>query len=83
MIAGQVVGLDIGCGANLIYPLLGAAVHGWKFVAVDVTDVAMAGARANAALNPHLVHLIEVSMITGLEFTARMQPAPGCSATEL
>mmetsp|Transcript_2504 Transcript_2504/g.7537 ORF Transcript_2504/g.7537 Transcript_2504/m.7537 type:complete len:429 (-) Transcript_2504:2387-3673(-) len=57
---GQVVGLDIGCGANLIYPLLGAAVHGWKFVAVDVTDVAMAGARANAALNPHLVHLIEV-----------------------
>ena len=24
--------LDVGCGANLIYPLLGAALRGWRFV---------------------------------------------------
>lgn len=25
-------GLDIGTGANCIYPLLGASMHGWHFV---------------------------------------------------
>lgn len=60
--AGQVVGLDIGCGANLIYPLLGAAQHGWRFVGTDVTDVAVAGAHANLAANPHLAPLIEVTL---------------------
>lgn len=25
-------GIDIGTGANCVYPLLGAAIHGWKFV---------------------------------------------------
>lgn len=57
------MGLDIGCGANLIYPLLGAAQHGWRFVGADITDVAIAGARANLASNPHLAPLIEVSII--------------------
>lgn len=57
---GAVVGLDIGCGASLIYPLLGAAQHGWRFVAADITDAAIDGAHANVALNPHLKQLIEV-----------------------
>jgi 23S rRNA (adenine1618-N6)-methyltransferase len=52
--------LDVGCGANLIYPLLGAAQHGWRFVAADVTDAAISGATANLAANPHLAHLIQV-----------------------
>eukprot|EP00798_Chlamydomonas_sp_ICE-L_P024671 gene24671-10301_t len=30
-------GLDIGCGANFIYCLLGAAVYGWEMVGADVT----------------------------------------------
>ncbi|WP_133408239.1 23S rRNA (adenine(1618)-N(6))-methyltransferase RlmF [Parashewanella tropica] len=29
-------GLDIGCGANLIYPLLGQSVYGWQFVGSDI-----------------------------------------------
>lgn len=28
----QVAGIDIGTGANCIYPLLGTALHGWRFV---------------------------------------------------
>ena len=29
-------GLDIGCGASLIYPLLGQKVYGWAFVGSDI-----------------------------------------------
>ena len=53
-------GLDIGCGANLIYPLLGAAMNGWAFVAADVTPVAVEWACRNAAANPHLSPLLHV-----------------------
>jgi 23S rRNA (adenine1618-N6)-methyltransferase len=28
----DVRGLDIGVGANCVYPLLGAAINGWSFV---------------------------------------------------
>ncbi len=52
--------LDVGCGANLIYPLLGAAMHGWAFVAADVTAPALEWAGKNRAANPHLSPLIEV-----------------------
>ncbi|MCO5597504.1 hypothetical protein L7F22_051582 [Adiantum nelumboides] len=31
-------GLDIGTGANCIYPLLGAAIHGWHFVGTGVIE---------------------------------------------
>ncbi|KAK9805663.1 hypothetical protein WJX72_010774 [[Myrmecia] bisecta] len=60
--AGQarVLGLDIGCGANLIYPLLGAAINGWCFVGVDVTDVAIDWAQRNVNANPHLARLIHI-----------------------
>ena len=33
----RVRGLDIGCGASCIYPLLGHAIHGWSFVGTDVS----------------------------------------------
>jgi hypothetical protein len=56
----EVRGLDIGCGANLVYPLLGAAMLGWHFVGVDVTPVALEWARLNREANPALSGLIEV-----------------------
>ena len=55
--------LDIGCGANLIYPLLGAAMHGWHFVGVDITDTAIEWARKNAAANPQLAQLLEIRRV--------------------
>ena len=60
--------LDIGCGANLIYPLLGAAMHGWCFVGADITDTAIEWATKNAAANSHLQHLIEIRQITSEGF---------------
>ena len=54
------MGLDVGTGANFIYPLLGAALCGWRMVGADVTDEACTWASRNAAANPHLSHLLEV-----------------------
>ena len=31
-----IMGLDVGCGASLVYPLLGHKVYGWKFVGSDI-----------------------------------------------
>ena len=61
--AGQVVGLDIGCGANLVYPLLGASLCGWRFVGADVTDVALSWAARNLGANPRLGPLIELRRV--------------------
>ncbi|CAA7399658.1 unnamed protein product [Spirodela intermedia] len=61
----KVRGFDIGTGANCIYPLLGASLLGWSFVAADVTDVALEWARKNVQDNPHLSHLIEIRNANG------------------
>ena len=36
--------LDIGTGANCIYPLIGNRVYGWKFVGSDIDDLAIRSA---------------------------------------
>jgi 23S rRNA (adenine1618-N6)-methyltransferase len=54
-------GVDIGCGASLIFPLLGAAHFGWSFVATDIDAESVESARANIARNaPYMPALIEV-----------------------
>ena len=53
-------GLDIGCGANCIYPLLGAALNGWHFVGTDITDIAIEWAFRNVSSNPGLAALIDI-----------------------
>lgn len=37
--------LDIGCGANCIYPLIGQAEYGWQFVGTDISQPALAAAQ--------------------------------------
>ena len=37
--------LDIGVGANLIYPLLGQSEYGWSFVGADIDKAALAAAQ--------------------------------------
>lgn len=58
--AGQICGLDVGCGANLIYCLLGAKEYAWKMVGLDISKEAEAGARANLEANPGLSNLIKL-----------------------
>jgi 23S rRNA (adenine1618-N6)-methyltransferase len=37
--------LDIGTGANLVYPLTGQSEYGWHFTGVDIDDVALKSAK--------------------------------------
>lgn len=37
----HIFGLDIGVGANCIYPILGTIVYGWNFVGTDIDAVAL------------------------------------------
>jgi 23S rRNA (adenine1618-N6)-methyltransferase len=55
---GSVVVLDIGTGANCIYPLIGASEYGWRFVASEIDPVALRWARGLVAANPAVADLI-------------------------
>lgn len=59
----KVRGFDIGTGANCIYPLLGASLLGWSFVASDITDIALEWAERNVQSNPHISNLIEIRKV--------------------
>lgn len=55
----QVRALDIGVGANCIYPLLGQAEYGWRFLGSDIDADALQCATANVDANG-LNQLIEL-----------------------
>ncbi len=42
--AGSVHCLDIGVGANCIYPIIGRAEYGWEFVGSDISDRSLSSA---------------------------------------
>jgi 23S rRNA (adenine1618-N6)-methyltransferase len=46
--------LDIGTGANCIYPVIGSSVYGWQFVGTDIDPIAIAAAKKIVSANQHL-----------------------------
>lgn len=46
--------LDIGTGANCIYPIIGSQSYGWKFVATEIDARAAKSARRIVQVNPNL-----------------------------
>lgn len=50
----KVKGLDIGVGANAIYPIIGTSVYKWQFVGSDIDDGALQNARDIAKNNTEL-----------------------------
>jgi 23S rRNA (adenine1618-N6)-methyltransferase len=44
--------LDIGTGANCIYPLIGHSEYGWRFVATDINAAALENAQRILDANP-------------------------------
>jgi 23S rRNA (adenine1618-N6)-methyltransferase len=57
--------LDIGTGANCIYPLIGHATYGWHFVGTDVDTVALKNAQG----------ILEANQLNGA-IELRLQPSP-------
>ncbi len=43
--------LDIGVGANCVYPLIGSSVYGWHFVGTDIDPEAIRSAKNIVSLN--------------------------------
>ena len=54
--------LDIGVGANCIYPIIGAAVYGWSFVGSDIDPIAIRSAKAIGKANSFLNKKLEVRL---------------------
>ncbi|KAM4742362.1 RNA N(6)-adenosine-methyltransferase mettl16 isoform 2-T4 [Anableps anableps] len=52
-------GIDIGTGASCIYPLLGATMNGWYFLATEVDDICFDYAKKNVEQN-NLSDLVKV-----------------------
>ncbi|MFK5923658.1 MAG: 23S rRNA (adenine(1618)-N(6))-methyltransferase RlmF [Verrucomicrobiota bacterium] len=52
--------LDIGTGANCIYPIIGSQSYGWKFDATDIDPVSVKAARLIVESNPCLNNLVKV-----------------------
>lgn len=57
--------LDVGVGANCIYPIIGHAEYGWRFAGSDVDPVALDSARKIVESNPALSGAVDL----------RLQPA--------
>lgn len=58
--------IDIGSGANCVYPIIGASEYGWSFVATEVDQTSMRWARQVVRINRPIAKLIE----------HRLQPNP-------
>ncbi|MDX6769414.1 MAG: 23S rRNA (adenine(1618)-N(6))-methyltransferase RlmF [Elusimicrobiota bacterium] len=54
--------LDMGVGANAIYPIIGRREYGWSFVGVDADPVALESARAIVASTPGLEGGVELRL---------------------
>ncbi|HJV22756.1 MAG TPA: 23S rRNA (adenine(1618)-N(6))-methyltransferase RlmF [Holophagaceae bacterium] len=52
--------LDLGTGANLVYPLIGHREYGWSFVGTDIDARALEAARRILASNADLPPVIEL-----------------------
>lgn len=51
--------LDIGTGANCVYPIIGSFEYGWSFVGTDIDEKAIDSANKIISSNPRLVDHVE------------------------
>jgi 23S rRNA (adenine1618-N6)-methyltransferase len=56
--------LDIGLGANCVYPIIGHSEYGWSFIGTDVNAVSIASANKIIESNPCLQGHIECRLQT-------------------
>lgn len=54
--------LDIGVGANCVYPIIGTSAYGWQFVGSDIDLVSVQSAKNIVERNPTLADKIEIRL---------------------
>ena len=59
--------LDVGTGANCIYPVIGSQTYGWQFVASDIDPVSIEVAKLIVESNPGLRKLVKPVLQTNPE----------------
>jgi 23S rRNA (adenine1618-N6)-methyltransferase len=59
--------LDIGTGANCVYPILGSAEYGWSFVGTELDQQAIEAAQKIIDRNPRLVNRVSLRQQTDQE----------------
>ena len=64
--SGRIRILDVGCGANLVYPLLAASYFGWASVGCDVNEAALRHAARLRDANPDIAPLMVLRHAAGL-----------------
>ena len=52
--------LDVGTGANIVYPIIGHVSYGWHFVASEINDQSFQAAKSNIQNNPCLDGQVKV-----------------------
>lgn len=63
-----IVGLDIGVGANCIYPILGNTIYGWNFVGTDIDANALDNCVKIIEENTRLTDAISLQQQTNSRF---------------
>ncbi len=58
----NIIGLDIGIGANCIYPIIGNEVYQWSFVGTDIDENAIQNCKKIITNNPKLVDAISLQL---------------------
>jgi 23S rRNA (adenine1618-N6)-methyltransferase len=56
--------LDVGVGANCVYPIIGRAEYGWRFTGSDTDRTALASAQRIVDSNPFLAGGVELRLQT-------------------
>jgi len=64
----SVCGLDIGIGANCIYPIIGNTSYDWSFVGTDIDENALQNCKKIIAENPNLIEAISLQLQTESRF---------------
>ena len=60
--------LDIGVGANVVYPIIGTKEYNWRFVGSEIDPVAFRSAKNTIEANPKLTNSVECRFQKQSEF---------------
>jgi 23S rRNA (adenine1618-N6)-methyltransferase len=71
-----VMGLDIGIGANCIYPILGNSIYGWSFVGTDIDENAIQNCKKIIEHNPKLADAVSLQLQVNSRFIFKNIIAP-------